>query len=64
MRDYFEHAYEGFSNTIVDVAESLQYVGKVFLIMLIYTTVPFWFLPYHIFKKTKENDTNETDKTA
>ena len=55
MKEYFENAYEGLENTIVSFVEGLGNVSEMFLVVLVYMTVPFWWLPYHFWKKIKKD---------
>lgn len=54
MIKYFEHAYEGFINTMKDLNEILSVLGELTVIVLIYLTLPVWVLPYWIYKNNKK----------
>ena len=46
MREYFDHAYEGFCNSFLPLIEC----AKVFFV---YITLPLWIIPYAILKRRK-----------
>ena len=65
MKEYFEHAYEGFINSLSNFIEFLEECGEVtrsiffcMVIALIYITVPLWALPYAIYKKSRKDKEN------
>ncbi len=62
MKEYFEHAYEGFINSlsifIESCAEVMRSTFLCMVIALIYITVPFWALPYAIYKKSRKDKEN------
>lgn len=58
MKEYFEHAYEGFINLTEDFYNIVRVAFEFFCIVLIYVTVPFWALPYAIYKKSRKDKEN------
>ncbi len=52
MREIFDNAYEALFDFIY-LCESL---GKLFLVIFVYLTIPLWILPYMICKKKKGGD--------
>lgn len=53
MRKVFEHAYEGISDLIVNLADFGLSICKCVLIILIYITIPIWIIPFAVYKKLK-----------
>ena len=52
MREYFEHAYEGFCNTFGPFGGMLL---ECMIIIFVYCTLPVWIVPYALFfRKEKE----------
>ena len=51
MRKYFDHAYEGFSNSMLPLVDTIAEVAK---ILFVYATLPIWIVPYALFFR-KEN---------
>ena len=56
MKEVFEHAYEGFCNSIVRYINLCETLGKFVLVILVYITIPFWIIPYAIYKNKKGGD--------
>lgn len=54
MIKYFERAYEGFTNIMEDLNETLSMLGELTAVVLIYLTLPVWILPYWIYKNNKK----------
>lgn len=48
MKEVFEHAYEAYTNFIVECVGLAERLGNCVLIALVYITAPLWILPYHI----------------
>lgn len=51
MRKYFDHAYEGFCNSVQPITNCMVEVCK---IILVYATFPIWVIPYMIYRKIEE----------
>lgn len=54
MREYFEHAYQTFCNFLEAFMEFAVIISGTAMLILIYLTLPVWFIPYAICKKLKE----------
>lgn len=57
MREYFEHAYEGFCNTFFPFVNCMVDIAK---IIFVYGTLPIWIIPYALFFR-KENEGDDKD---
>ena len=55
MREYFEHAYEGFCNSVEQMVIFAQYISEAAKVLAVYITLPLWVIPYAIYKKWKES---------
>jgi hypothetical protein len=54
MRKYFDHAFEGFCNTMEPLADLAIRVVAAVIITVIYATIPLWIVPYVIFFRDTE----------
>ena len=54
MREYFEHAYQTVCTFLEAFMEFAVIIAGVAMVILIYLTLPVWFIPYAICKKLKE----------
>lgn len=64
VRKYFDHAYEGFCNSMqpfIRLAEVMEEVAK---IVFVYTTLPIWIIPYRLFLRRKEKQNENTKGPA
>ena len=50
MKKYFEHAYEGFCNSMEPFVHLTQVMGEVAKILFVYITIPLWVIPYAIIR--------------
>ena len=55
MRKYFDHAFEGFCNSMEQYVLFAVNIAKVVIIAVIYITIPIWIIPYCIFTGRKES---------
>ena len=61
MKEYFENAYEGFTELIEDMVHDFCLIMKGFGIVLIYLTIPFWAGFYAIWKEYKKGGDNNAE---
>lgn len=59
MKEYFEDAYEGFTDLVESFTELGMDVLKFFGCILIYVTLPFWVLPYSFYRNSKKGGDKE-----
>ena len=53
MREYFDHAYEGLCDSVQQVVGNM---AELFIIALIYLTIPLWVVPYMVYLKIEERN--------
>lgn len=58
MRKYFDHAYEGFCNSFMQITDLVNCMVEVCKIILVYTTIPIWIIPYMTYRKIEERKDN------
>lgn len=63
MREYFEHAYEGFCNSMEPFLHFAQCIGEVGKVIFVYITIPVWIIPYAIIKNSKKASRRVNVKT-
>jgi hypothetical protein len=56
MKEYFEHAYEGFCNSFSSPCDFAEAIAEAAKIACVYITVPLWIIPYAIIKKKRKKE--------
>lgn len=55
MREYFNHAYKGFCNSMEQFANLAENIAEVAKVIFVYITLPVWIIPYSLWVR-KENE--------
>ena len=63
MKEVFDHAYEGFCYSMIAATEFTMRIFRCVCVVLIYLTIPLWFIPYVIYRKKKEGKLTNEDQT-
>lgn len=61
MREYFDHAYEGFCKTMQPFGDLAGAMGEVAKILFVYVTLPIWILPYKLILRRKDVENGKAD---
>lgn len=55
MREYMDRAFEDFCNSVLPFAACML---EIFKIVIIYSTLPLWIVPYMVYRKIEERKQN------
>lgn len=55
MREYFDRAFEDFCNAVLPFVACML---EIFKIVIVYSTLPLWIVPYMVYRKIEERKHN------